>query len=182
MGRDLRQNKTPKNIPIRVAVVLFCLTLLSVYLVTGLFARYTTTAQSSDQARVAAFSIQSGIQDGDTQSKTVRTEIVPGAAQEVNIVIHNKSEVAVEYTVKVAKKTDNLPLTLKLEKVGDVPDPTSAENENANAFTVQQIPGDHTDTYQLTITWPKSENTENDLALMGMVDHVMVTVTATQID
>ena len=177
MGRALHQDKTQKNIPIRVAAVLFCLTLLSMYLVTGLFARYTTSVQSSDQARVAAFSIQGG----DALSKTIEAEIVPGTFQEVSIVINNKSEVAVEYMVKIAKKTDNLPLTLKVEKAGNSPDPTFIENdaENGIAFTAQQIPGDHTDAYTLIINWPLGTN---DLALMGMVDHITVTVTATQID
>lgn len=177
MGRALHQNRTPKNIPIRVAAVLFCLTLLSVYLVTGLFARYSTTAQSSDQARVAAFSIQGG----GALSKTIKAEVAPNGSGTVTLAIHNKSEVAVEYTIVVDNETNNLPLKFALTKTdatSTTPNPVA--NENSTTFTAQQIPGDHTDKYTLTINWPKE--TTDDLALMGMVDHVTVTVTATQID
>lgn len=89
--------------------------------------------EAINQARVAAFSIQG---EG-ALSKTIEVGITPEAYQVVNIVIHNKSGVAVEYMVKVAKMTNNLPLTLKLEKSEASPDPTFIENYTA--FKAQQV-------------------------------------------
>ena len=49
--------KTKLNIPMCAAVVLLYLTLLSIHLTSGLFARYTTTVTASDSARVAKFDV-----------------------------------------------------------------------------------------------------------------------------
>ncbi len=172
MGKDQQEYRAKRNIPIRVAAVLFCLTLFSTYLVTGLFARYTTSVQSSDQARVAKFSIKG---EGDL-SKTIAAELVPDEDTEVNLIIHNDSEVAVEYKIEVTSETSNLPLSFRMVKEG-----TSDSIRDVNGtitHTDQQIPG-RAGTYILHIRWQKGTN---DLALMGMVDHITVKVTAAQID
>jgi len=172
MGKDQHEYRAKRNIPIRLAAVLFCLTLFSTYLVTGLFARYTTSAQSSDRARVARFSIKG---DGDL-SKTITAELAPGGFQDVILKIQNDSEVAVEYTVEVTNETKNLPLCLSQKKEdGSFSDSV----EDSITFTDQQIPGSHIDSYTLRVYWPKGDN---DLALMGMVDYITVKVTAVQID
>ncbi len=44
------------NIPLQLAAVLLCLTLISVYFVSGLFARYTTENSTGNSAAVAEFS------------------------------------------------------------------------------------------------------------------------------
>lgn len=169
MGKH--QNKPKRNIPLRVAALLFYLTLCTTYLVSGLFARYTASSQSGDQARVAKFSIRGG----DALSQTIQADVTPGPSTDVSLVIFNESEVAVEYTVEVAQVTNNLPLSLSLANQDGAPILT----QNGTQFTARQLPGNHTDKYSLKIEWT---NTGNDLALMGMVDHITVTVTATQID
>ncbi len=169
MGKYLRKNQTKMNIPIRIAAVLLCLVLFSTYLVGGLFARYTTTAQGGDSARVAKFSIHGS---GELM-QPIAASLVPGTAEDVTLVIKNDSEVAVKYTVTVTRETDNLPLTLQLKAEGGEDGPT---------HTVQQLPGSHTDTYTLHIDWPAAAESAEDLALMGMVDYITVTVTAVQID
>ncbi len=173
MGKDQQEYRTKRNIPIRVAALLFCLTLFSTYLVTGLFARYTTSVQSSDQARVAKFSIKG---EGDLL-RTIAAELAPGEDTNVKLIIRNDSEVAVEYKIEVTRETSNLPLSFRMVKDG-----TSNSIEDVNGtitYTDQQVPGPHTDTYNLLIRWQKGAN---DLALMGMVDHITVKVTAVQID
>ena len=51
-----RENAPAKvNIPMFVAAVLFCLTLLSVHMTSGLYARYISSAYGSDSARVISF-------------------------------------------------------------------------------------------------------------------------------
>ena len=53
---------------------------------------------------------------------------------------------------------------------------------SSDTLSVQQAPGSHYDKYTLHINWPEQENKDDDLARMGMVDYIKVTVTATQID
>lgn len=67
------------NVPICLAGVLLCLTMFSVYLASGVFARYTTTAVSGDSARVITF--------GDidlTQYGSVPQYIAPGVTLKWN--------------------------------------------------------------------------------------------------
>ena len=81
-------------IMMRIAAVLFVLTIVSVYLLGGLFARYVSTGQGGDSARVAGFDVEVNGPDG--------VEIV--YAQELedyNLTVINNSEVAVTYNVKV---------------------------------------------------------------------------------
>jgi len=156
-----------------VAAVLFCLTLLSTYLVTGLFARYAVTAQSSEQARVAAFSITGA----GALEKTITAMVSPGETTDVKLIINNNSEVAVEYEIEVSKETENLPLSLEL-KEGNTSLAT-ATGKDKITFKDQKAPGNYKDEYDLKIKW---EAGRDDVARMGMVDYIAVTVTATQID
>lgn len=171
MGKYLRKSKASINIPIRVAAVLLCLTLFSTYLVSGLFARYATSAQSSDHARVAKFSITGS----GSLSQPIAASLIPGETTAATLIIQNDSEVAVEYTVTITNVTNNLPLHFRLEKEGASP----TVQTNGTALTDQQIPGSHTDKYTLFIDWDAADN---DPAWMGMVDYITVTVTAAQID
>ncbi len=172
MGKYLL--KPQKNIPMRIAAVLLCLALFSTYLVTGLFARYTTSAQGSDHARVAKFSIQGS---GELL-QSIEASLFPGESKAVTLVIENNSEVAVEYTVAVTNVTNNLPLSFRMVKEESSPILVA----NGTTFTAQQIPGDHIDKYTLYIDW-EAENDENrDPDWMGKVDYITVTVTAAQID
>ena len=168
MGKYLRKKKQNVNIPIRVAAVLLCLTLFSTYLVSGLFARYTASAEGSDGARVARFSIQGS----GALTQPIAVSLAPGDTKEVSLLIENESEVAVEYTIDVTKGTNNLPLSFRMASEEGAP-------ADAGTFTVQKLPGSHTDRYTLYIDW-KAE--DNNPAVMGMVDYIAVTVTAAQID
>ena len=177
MGEYLRKSKTKKNIPMRVAAVLLCLTLFSTYFVSGLFARYSTSVQSGGHARVAKFSIQGG--GAFTQS--IETVLSPGEEKGVSLIIENNSEVAVEYTITAANVTNNLPLRFFLQKDGA----SEVDINNGTVFTDQQIPGSHTDKYTLFIQWPAPADEAamtRALEQMGMVDYITVTVTAAQMD
>ena len=74
--------KAPVNlgtILIRVAAGLFILTMISLYLLSGLFARYVTAGQGTDSARVATFGELTLTETGDfdgTDSK--KGMIIPG--------------------------------------------------------------------------------------------------------
>ncbi len=166
--------KSQKNIPMRIAAVLLCLTLFSTYLVTGLFARYTTSAQGGDHARVAKFSFEGS---GELL-QSIEASLFPGESQTATLIIENNSEVAVEYTVAVTNVTNNLPLSLRMEKI----EASSTVDINGTTFTVQQIPGNHIDMYTLYIDWEATTDEDRDPDWMGKVDYIAVTVTAVQID
>ena len=51
------KNKNKVNIPLLLAGILFCLTLISSSLTSNLIAKYSTTASGSDRARVAKFNV-----------------------------------------------------------------------------------------------------------------------------
>ena len=76
------KEKAPVNlgaILIRVAAGLFILTIISIYLLSGLFARYVSSDQGSDSARVATFGNLTLTETGDfdgTDSK--KGMIIPG--------------------------------------------------------------------------------------------------------
>ncbi len=172
MGKYLKKNKPKRNIPLRVAAVLFYLTLCTTCLVSGLYARYSTNTQSSNQARVAKFSIKG---DG-ILSQTIEAALIPGENETTSLNIHNNSEVAVEYTVTVSNETGNLPLHLKMTKTGST---QVQEGTGPITFTEPRLSGGQVDQYGLEIQW-KAE--DNGADWMGKVDHIAVTVTAAQID
>ncbi len=177
----MRKRNGKVNILMCTVAVLLSATLFSMHLVGGLYARYTVSASGSDSARVAAFNIK---QEG-TLFNTIEANVTPGTTQSAELTIINKSEVAMEYTLKVTNVTGNLaPLKFTLAPAdASTPSVTTEKHENGISITTAcQIPGDHTDKYILNIVWEKSDNEEDDLALIGMVDYITVSVTATQVD
>lgn len=177
--RNRRNSKV--NILMCTVAFLICATLYSTHLVGGLYAKYTTRQSDSDSARVASFQItQSG-----TISNIIEANVTPGTTQSVDLTIENKSEVAMEYTLTVTNVTGNLtPLKFKLDPADSTSAPVTVESyENGISInSARQIPGEHTDKYNLMIVWEPSPNEETDLALMGMVDYITVSVKASQID
>ena len=79
MAKRLQKRRAKVNVPICVAGILLCLTLFSVHLTSGIYARYTTTASGSDSARVISF--------GDitlTKIGEVNQYIAPGVEMTLN--------------------------------------------------------------------------------------------------
>ena len=86
------------NGAMRLAFVMLCLVMVSVYMMAGLLAKYRTSGTGDDEARVAKFDVKvtgnatdtaiNCTQDPDTGGYTIRIE--------------NDSEVAVRYTISVA--------------------------------------------------------------------------------
>lgn len=167
------------NILMCTVAVLFCATMFSMHLVSGLYARYAISTSNGNSARIAAFNIT---EEGRI-FKTIDAKVTPGTTQSVDLIITNKSEVAVEYELTVTNVTGNLPLKFKLNRADTSPVTTPVmtdSHENGISInSANQVPGEHTDKYILNIDWDKSDN---DLALIGMVDYITVSVTATQID
>ena len=76
----------------RVAFVLLCLVILTVYLMGSLLARYHATGSGDDEARVAKFEV---ILTGSP--KNVECKPVDNGDGTYTITVENKSEVAVHY-------------------------------------------------------------------------------------
>lgn len=57
MGKDNDKRQTQINIPICLACVLLCLTLISIHMTGNMYARYTSAGQGSDITNVAKFNV-----------------------------------------------------------------------------------------------------------------------------
>lgn len=101
------KNKNKVNIPLLLAGILFCLTLISISLTSNLIAKYSTTASGSDSARVAKFDV---IATKD-KSQLDKIELVPGDSDSsgtYKFTISNNSEVVVKNSVIVENVPENV--------------------------------------------------------------------------
>lgn len=103
--------KAKVNIPMCAALVLLLLTMISIHLTSGLYARYTATSTGSDSARVAKFDVQGNI-GGTVELTTSMTE-----AGKCTLTVKNASEVAVKYAISVTfgSEVDSDKLTVQLD-------------------------------------------------------------------
>lgn len=118
MGRSA---KTKKNIPLRLAAVLLCLTMVSAYLVSGLLARYTAQGNGDDAARVAAFCPTASIttDNGLIKYDTAYTGV--DYTLTYKIAVKNPSEVAVDYDLVVSFASNDLKDSkIRLDSESDV--------------------------------------------------------------
>lgn len=108
---ERNKQKPPVNlgtILIRAAAVLFILTMISVYLLGGLFARYVSTGQGGDSARVAGFDVRV------TGPGSVNVEVSTEDPARMDITLDNRSEVAVSYSVRVDAGAPDYGLAVRL--------------------------------------------------------------------
>ena len=87
--------KAKINIPMCAALVLLLLTMISIHLTSGLYARYTSTATGGDSARVAKFHVVSN------QPEFVTVDCKQSNAGKYAITIDNQSEVAIKYILYI---------------------------------------------------------------------------------
>lgn len=105
------KNKNKVNIPLFLAGILFCLTLISSSLTSNLIAKYSTTVSGSDSARVAKFDV------GTTTSNSNQANIELSAGDSSStgtytFTIANNSEVVVKNSVIVKNVPANVKVTL----------------------------------------------------------------------
>ena len=156
----MKKNNRHSNWILRLAGILFCLTLFSVHLTSGLYARYTTSASGSDSARVARFDVQA---EGELIT-FISADIRPGETVEKTVEVTNNSEVAITYTVTAVNKFRNLPLAFTFQKEGKQ-DLLLEPGKNA--------------TFTLSIQWPGEQN---QVSYSGKVDLIQLTLKAEQAD
>lgn len=106
-----------------IAKILLILVILSIYPMSNLYARYTTTDDSSDSAVVARFNV--------TESFNAETNfpfsIKPGETIKRTIIVNNNSDVAIIVTVLMENVTDNLPLKYTCDPVEIAPHTNNVE-------------------------------------------------------
>lgn len=126
----MAQRKRAKvNLPICLAGILLCLTVVSVRLAFGIFARYSTTASAEDDARVARFDVDI---TGETQNPVFAYGTTEGDA--FTITVENLSEVAVAYDVIVTLDAMAVGTTVQLDGGVGVVDGTTTSFVGAGAL------------------------------------------------
>ena len=73
----VRHHKTKMNIPMCLAAILLCLTLISIHLTSGLYAKYIRSASGNDSARVIKFGELTLTEEGDFYEGN-KLMIIPG--------------------------------------------------------------------------------------------------------
>ena len=161
----MKTHERKLNIPMCAACILFCLTLISIHLTSGLFARYTASDRENDSARVAKFDIS---ENGAYFSESLLIETTPGSVER-EIVVTNNSEVAVAYTVTIKNTTQNIPYSFSVA--------SSEPTANECSVTCYLNPNSK-ETIKIVADWA----VEGALNYMGMVDLVEISINAEQID
>lgn len=88
--------RNQSNFMLRLASILFICVLVTTYMLTGLLARYTSSGNGDDDARVATFEVLA------TQTpNNINQEITDDVEQTYQIVLTNNSEVAVRCNVDI---------------------------------------------------------------------------------
>ena len=90
------------NIPMFIAGALFCLVIFSVHFTSGIYARYSTTAEGNDSARVASFGELKITETGDFDNEGKKAMLIPGVDLKIDVeVTFGISEVATIVFVEV---------------------------------------------------------------------------------
>lgn len=148
--------------------VMFSLILLVVVTsltVVNLAAKYRSSTGSDDSARIAKFEItETGVSTFDISTES----FYPGYEVTKELQIHNKSEVAVDYTV-TASTSGVLPLEIEID--GDAGNPLT--------FSRQLVPNGAMTVFDITVRWPEEYN---DVEYSGKLDLLKLTVSVTQAD
>ena len=165
----------------RIAAVLLCLTVLSVWGTSGLYARYSTSTSGSDGARVALWVSSESIQ---LDSRQLPKQ--PGQSCTYKLTVSNQrstGEIS-EVTQKYHITAGNLPLDFTLQMDGNEIGKCT-ETANHKVWTVSEddmvfqagVAGNSS--YTLKVTWPADQVSA---ALANVPDFIQVNVCSEQVD
>lgn len=120
----MAHRKSPINLPMALACVLLCLTLISINLTGGLYAKYTSSGSSPETARVIKFGDLTLTETGDFVEGGSTMMIVPGVdIQKKATVYFAGSEAATYVFVTVVLSSDWTPDSETAPKVFTLPIP-----------------------------------------------------------
>lgn len=179
-----KTNHKKINIPLCAAAVLLYLALVSTYMISGLYARYAVTSSDGASARVAAFVFD--VNDTSEHFMDITAVDAPGKSQTFQFVVRNDnasrlSEVAEEYKLAL-EIHGSLPLTVEVTGADGTKLNLSEPIAQVLESDVRSFPAGeaHTDTYTMTVTWPKSEN-DLQYANAGLSE-IVLRISAWQVD
>ena len=139
------------NIPMRIASILLCLVLFSVYMTSGMLAKYTTGGSGKDQSRVAKFSVSATADNANYEFK--QGEETP--IKEYKVKVENPSEVAVRYTVQL-QFDEAVPDYLVIKRGDTAVSPATADRKTVELQGGTLAPkGTGTDTISFSIDYNK---------------------------
>lgn len=115
--------KAKLNIPMCAALVLLLLTMISIHLTSGLYARYTATATATSSARVAKFAVSGSLSDENILTVT------------------NDSEVTIRYSVNIVF-TENVPPVEKLKVTLNGIESTLDKDGTTRTFNMGTLPAE----------------------------------------
>lgn len=162
----MKQSNKKTPVVFYLSFVLLCAVLITTHMMSGLYARYTTRATSSDSARVAKFRVTDTLTVTDSKGYEVHSftmfedSLIPGESTTYTFAVQNDSEVAVRFSVRGEASINNLPL--------DIPDNVSVT-----------LAPNARETVQFVVSWPANEN---DPAYGDMIELIEIFVTAEQIN
>lgn len=147
-----------------VALLLLCLTLVSVHLSSGLYARYSTQISVSGTARVAKFSFD--LSTNEVFAEQLTLTLKPGEVKNYDFTFTNSGETTLKYTVEIINTTGNLPLVITEPQSG----------------TIQM--GETVGPVLCKIEWPTQASKGNPASPVyaGMLDVITVRVIVEQVD
>ena len=196
-----------KNIMMRAASGLAVATLLTTSLISGTFAKYTSSADGSDTARVAkwsfnvdntniaqdttfTFDLFNTVKEADTTTaeahikNTDGTIIAPGTGGELSIELENTSEVTAKYAIKFNEEnTKQIPIQYSIDGTtwkDDISDLniTGDSNELAYADGSKTITINWRWVYEGTTLGAHSDQTDQKDTALGKDGTAEVKVTA----
>lgn len=120
------KNKAKVNIPICLALILLCLTLISIHMTSGLYARYTASATATDSVKVAKFDVSGSL------GKNVTVNCQQGNSGTYVLTVTNNSEVTISYSICVvfAEEVPGDKLKVTLDAAA-----ATSENDTTKTFT-----------------------------------------------
>ena len=184
--------KINKTLLFTVAILYLAIT-ISMYLLTGIYAKYTDNKTSGSNSRVAAyvFNVNEGSASFDNLANNIKK---PGDKFEFEFVVTNEdatsvSEVAQEYSISLTQN-GTLPLTTTLYKI-------DSSNNKAPLFTLNGFndlnnikaelnPGTtEAITYVIVIEWTVDANEQNKNSMYGEIGNfcqIKLEISSEQID
>ena len=180
MGRSA---KTKKNIPLRLAAALLCLTLVSTYLVSGLLARYTAQGNGDDAARVAGFRPTASLSPDNGIIKYA-TDDPDEYTLTYQIFVENPSEVAVDYNLVVSfASTDLDGSVISLDGTARAIDGTDIDFGPLGRLNANDTTGaPHTLTFTVTKAFVEEKIAATSDSKLDLSAYFTATVTFTQVD
>jgi hypothetical protein len=160
------------NRMVRLALVLTCLTMLSVWMLSGLAARFVTGANNGDEARVAKFEVDGNIKESGTGNIVVS----PGNSRgdtSFTVQVTNNSEVAVRYKFTLENE-GNLPLILTTSN-----QKVAKSNDAGQVWQTTDVVSPGMTEYTFYATWDENQD---DYRYSVGVQNIKITVTAEQED